>query len=81
MCRSNLFRYFCKEKSFSNYLPETPLDYFAMFIIYCIVTVSAEKNYMFESTVKIFPLDFHDAPITPFRTFLQDKAFFFHAPF
>ena len=45
ICRSNLFRHFCKgEVFFFNYLHETPLwNYFEMFIIYCCVTVRTEK--------------------------------------
>ena len=58
--------------------------------------VRTEKNYIFGSTgnnsliqtvkcslfeEKKIPLNFHDVPITSFKTFLQGKAFFFHAPF
>ena len=52
MCRSNLFRYFGKEKVFFfNHLPETPLwSYFKMFIIYCSNLRLELKNYIFGST-------------------------------
>ena len=52
MCRSNLFRYFGKEKVFFfNHVPETPLwSYFKMFIIYCSNLRLELKNYIFGST-------------------------------
>ena len=47
MCRSNLFRYFWKEKSFFQ-LPagDATVKLFEMFIIYCSVRVKTEKLYL-----------------------------------
>ena len=52
ICRSNLFRYFCKEKVFffSIKCRRRYCDYFEMFINFCSVTVRTKKNYIFRST-------------------------------
>ena len=92
MCRSNLFRYIFKEKSFFFLITSWTHHYFVIFIIYCSVSVRIEKNYIYWSTgnnsliqtvkysffnEKNFLLNFYDAPITPFKTFLKGEAFFF----
>ena len=52
ICRSNLFRYFCKEKVFffSIKCRRRHCDYFEICINFCSVTVRTKKNYIFRST-------------------------------
>ena len=97
MCRSNLFRYIFKEKSFFFFsITCWTRHYFVIFFIYCSVSVRIEKNYIYWSTgnnsliqtvkypffnEKNFLLNFYDAPITPLKTFLKGEAFLFFTPF
>ena len=43
--------------------------------------ITSDSNGKMPSLQKKFPLNFHDAPITPFKTFLLGKACFVQAPF
>ena len=43
--------------------------------------ITSDSNGKMPSLQKTFPLNFHDAPITPFKTFLLSKACFVQAPF
>ena len=97
ICRSNLFRHFCKGEVFFSI---TCMRRHYEIILRCLSSIVVSrlelKNCIFGSTGnnsliqtpkcslfqgKVFPLYFHDALITTFKTFLQGKAFFSHAPF